>query len=205
MTYLRPFVEQMMAPLLRNGIHSVFDKMAELSRSDKPHFVFAHIISPHPPYIFGENGEKIGLLQGAATNLKPKVSYLNQLKYISKKVESLVGILLKESKSPPIIILQADHGSGFIFHPMHNESVPSDTFQDIRFLKAQFKILNAYYLPNGGEKYLYDGISPVNTFRVIINAYFGGQLELLSDKSYYSNFILPFSLIDVTDKTKNND
>jgi hypothetical protein len=74
----------------------------------------------------------------------------------------------------------------------------------MRFLKAQFKILSAYYLPNGGEKYIYDGISPVNTFRVIINAYFGGQLELLQDKSYYSNYIVPFSFMDVTDKIKSS-
>jgi hypothetical protein len=85
---------------------------------------------------------------------------------------------------------------------MHNRSVPGDTEQDVKFLKAQFKILNAYYLPNGGEKYLYDSISPVNTFRVIINAYFGEHLELLPDRSYYSNYIMPYNFVDVTDKVK---
>ncbi|KKR03998.1 MAG: hypothetical protein UT30_C0014G0006 [Candidatus Uhrbacteria bacterium GW2011_GWF2_39_13] len=204
MTILRPFVEQMISPLLRHGVISVFDRIAELAQSDKPHFVFAHIICPHPPYIFGENGEEIGLLQSAAMSLQPKVSYLNQVKYINKKVEALVDTLLKDSNSPPIIVLQADHGSGYIFRPMHNRSVPDDTERDVKFLKAQFKILNAYYLPGGGGKYLYDSISPVNTFRVILNAYFGEHLDLLPDRNYYSTFVTPFSFMDATDKIKND-
>ena len=48
------------------------------------------------------------------------------------------------------------------------------------------KILNAYYLPDGGNKALYPTITPVNTFRVIFNTYFGGNYELLPDVSRYS-------------------
>jgi hypothetical protein len=33
---------------------------------------------------------------------------------------------------------------------------------------------------------LYETISPVNTFRVIFNAYFGTDYEILPDISYYS-------------------
>ena len=45
-------------------------------------------------------------------------------------------------------------------------------------------ILNAYLLPDGGAEALYASISPVNSFRVILNAYFGHSLPLLPDKSY---------------------
>jgi hypothetical protein len=201
MTLLRPIVEDMMAPLLRREIISAFDRMADLARSDEPHFVYAHIMCPHLPFIFGANGEEISLFQRITSRLNSKISYLNQVKYINKRVEFLINTLLKDSNSPPIIILQADHGSGSIFQPMLNH-VPGDTEQDVKFLKAQFKILNAYYLPNGGEKYLYDSISPVNTFRVIINAYFGGHLELLPDRSIFSNYSSPYNFIDVTDKVQ---
>jgi len=63
------------------------------------------------------------------------------------------------------------------------------------------EILNAYYLPERGKAALYESISPINTFRVILNLYFGAHLELLSDESYYSDsWDRPLSLVNVTDK-----
>ena len=46
-------------------------------------------------------------------------------------------------------------------------------------------ILNAYYLPGVGNEALYDEISPVNTFRVILNEYFSANLELLPDRTFF--------------------
>ena len=54
------------------------------------------------------------------------------------------------------------------------------------FHPARFGILNAYYLPNGGNDLLYESISPVNSFRVIFNSYFGANYEILEDRSYYT-------------------
>jgi len=54
------------------------------------------------------------------------------------------------------------------------------------------KILNAYYLPGDGRRLVYDGISPVNTFRLILREYFGADLALLEDRSTYSPFDHPF-------------
>jgi hypothetical protein len=48
------------------------------------------------------------------------------------------------------------------------------------------KILNAYYLPGHADQ-LYTSISPVNTFRVVLNSYFGTNFPLLEDVSYYSS------------------
>ena len=56
----------------------------------------------------------------------------------------------------------------------------------------RMRILNAYYLPEGGAEGLYEGISPVNTFRVVLNQYFGEDLPLLEDISYFSNYKHPF-------------
>jgi hypothetical protein len=66
-----------------------------------------------------------------------------------------------------VIILQGDHGIGDV-------------------MKNKMSILNAYYLPGGGDEGLYPTISPVNTFRVVFNEYFGEQYGLLEDKSFYS-------------------
>lgn len=106
--------------------------------------------------------------------------YVNQVKFINKRVEALVDILIKDSKSLPVIIIQADHGSGYVLHPTHNRVKPST-----ELLKEQFRILNTYYLPNGGRCYLSEDISPVNSLRIVLNVYFGEHLKLLSDKSFF--------------------
>ena len=53
------------------------------------------------------------------------------------------------------------------------------------YAREELAILNAYYLPGvDAEELLYPKISPVNTFRVILNAYFQENLPLLEDRSY---------------------
>jgi hypothetical protein len=49
---------------------------------------------------------------------------------------------------------------------------------------------------------LYEEITPVNTFRLIFNAYLGTDLELLEDRSYYSTWAHPYRFVDVTDEVR---
>jgi hypothetical protein len=64
--------------------------------------------------------------------------------------------------------------------------------------KKAFSILNAYYLPGCDYSQLYDSISPVNTFRVILNHYFGTEFELLKDESFFSTKSQPYNFVNVT-------
>ena len=54
-------------------------------------------------------------------------------------------------------------------------------------------ILNAYYLPGADPPPCMPQISPVNTFRVIFNQYFGGHYPLLEDVSYLSGYDSPYN------------
>jgi len=106
-----------------------------------------------------------------------------------------VNDILSHSTKPPVIILQGDHG-------------PSSTLKwenpNKIGLMERFSILNAYYLPSGGSAKLFEGISPVNTFRTILNHYFGTNYKILKDRSYFSTWNHPYKFIDVTDKILNN-
>jgi hypothetical protein len=55
-------------------------------------------------------------------------------------------------------------------------------------VQEKFGILNAYYLPgvDPASAGLNDRISPVNSFRIVFNAYFGADLPLLPDQTYLS-------------------
>jgi len=65
-------------------------------------------------------------------------------------------------------------------------------------------ILNAYYFPDNDYSLLYPEISPVNSFRVILNKYFKTGLSLLKDDAYNSLKITQYeSLYRVTDFESN--
>ena len=81
----------------------------------------------------------------------------------------IVTEIIENSHTPPIIIIQGDHGS-----------------YEVEYTPLRVMILNAYYLPNGGEKLLYNTITPVNTFRLILDYYFGSEYGLIEDISYNS-------------------
>ena len=59
--------------------------------------------------------------------------------------------------------------------------------------------LNAVYFPNLDYNHMYETITPVNTFRIILNEYFDDEYELLQDKNFWSHSDKPYQYIDVTD------
>ena len=105
-------------------------------------------------------------------------------------MESVIDSIISKSKTPPVIIVQADHGPGSLFNMENLE----DTY-----LKERFSIVEAYYLPGGDHKNLYESITPVNTFRLIFNMYYGTDYDLLEDRNYFSRWSHPYECIDVTE------
>ncbi len=129
---------------------------------DSPKFVYAHIVPPHDPYIFGPDGEYISKEPDLITG------YTNSIRFLNPRIIAFVDAILAESEKPPVIILQSDHG-----WPKEEKA-------------NRITILNAYYLPGGGEEGLYETITPVNSFRYVFNYYWGTDYELLEDVSRYS-------------------
>ncbi len=154
------------------------DKYADQKGS---YFIYAHIISPHSPYIFGPNGEErrgadpFTLLDNFNDDWSPDL-YRDQVIYINKKVIETIDRILIKSDLKPIIIIQADHGNR-----TYDVINPSTDMQ----MKLLFPILNAYFLPGfENNSPMYSAITPVNSFRLVFNTYFGTQLDLLNDTSY---------------------
>lgn len=173
---------------------------ANVSVQPQPKFVFTHIISPHPPFIFDAQGNPITpsydyTLSDANDNpLSAKdysAGYVGQIEFINKQVLQTIDKILAQSVNPPIIVLQGDHGSGMYtdFNSLEDTCVAE-----------RFSILNAYYFPDGNYQSLYPSISPVNTFRVIFNQFFGASLPMLPDRQFYNTFSRFYHYTDVTDQ-----
>jgi hypothetical protein len=53
--------------------------------------------------------------------------------------------------------------------------------------QRRMSILNAFYVQDQAKNDLYETITPVNTFRIVFNNYFGTDFPLLEDLSYHSS------------------
>jgi hypothetical protein len=165
---------------------------------DGPKFVYAHIVSPHPPFVFGPEGEWVNPDREYAihdgndfqgTRSEYVAGYRDQLHYLNQRLQDTIDRIIARSATPPIIIIQADHGPASL---LDWGSAANSC------LKERIAILNAYYLPETSTSQLYDTISPVNSFRVVLNAFFQANLSLLPDENYYSTLREPFDFMNVT-------
>ena len=185
----------------RNRILFEFDQISRLSSVKAPFFAFAHIEIPHPPFVFGADGQRLNpgtvfhdrdgnwlIRDGRLTRSEYVRQYVDQLTYTNHKLKMLIDSILSGAGTPPILILQSDHGP----RSMLSWEDPEKT--DFRECMS---IVNAYYLPGGAEA-LYEDISPVNTFRIIFNRYFGTDYTMLEDRNYFSTARYPYRFIDVT-------
>jgi hypothetical protein len=189
--------------LHRERLEYIFDSLPQLPDSGKPKFVFAHMLTPHPPFIYKEDGSpmqpdrRFGLWDGSAymrydTKEHYRRDYKGQVRYITQRLATALDGILANSPNA-VIVVQGDHGPGSGTHWSRLEK--TDVWE-------RMSILNIFHLPGGGEEVLYPEISPVNTFRVIFNRYFGTSLEMLPDESYYSIYKYPYRLQNVTEASK---
>jgi len=183
----------------RVRIRFILDSLGEIASRPERSFVFAHIVSPHPPFIFDQNGNSV--IYTRPFSMEDGDHYLgnsedywerypDQVAYLNGLVLDAIDAILRESESPPYILLQADHGPGAFLE----WSAPED--EDIF---SRFAILNAYYFPTQDYGELYSAISPVNSFRVLFNQLFDAGYTLDEDRSYFSP---PQEILDFRDVTE---
>lgn len=150
----------------------ILDRISDAAAINGPKFVFIHIAVPHTPFVFAVDGsdptENPKYYDNSGSPSDPeyyRIGYKNQVEYINQRVGGMIDDILQQSTNPPIIILQGDHGP---------TGEPAE----------RLPILNAYFFP-GKANVLYPAISPVNTFRLVLNEYFGADMDILPDHSYY--------------------
>jgi hypothetical protein len=148
----------------------ILDQLPHIPSSPGPKFVFTHILIPHPPFVFTANGD-------VQTNpdfysrdgfwpidkQHTDEGYIDEIKFINSRMAEILRTIIEKSAVPPIIVMMGDHGSIFADHLLN---------------------LEAFLLPGDGQPALYSSITPVNSFRVIFDRYFGMHYALLPDISY---------------------
>jgi hypothetical protein len=191
-TLLKAVLSPVSAPILDHyQIQSwIIGELPKLASYPSPKFVFVHVEVPHPPMIFNVDGSMLtdpgftngGYVQPLNQDYYVR-GYVDQVKFVDSRILEDMKLILANSKTPPVIIIQGDHGEPW----------------GINF--DRMTILNAYYLPGlSASKALYPSITPVNSFRVVFNQYFHGNFPLLPDKSYFSQRATLWSFKDISEQ-----
>lgn len=182
----------------RQRMEGILDRLSDLPDLRGPKFVFAHIIAPHPPFVYGPQGEPVQPLQTfttldaqnyPGTPEAYRQGYTDQLIYLNARLDQVLAHILERSDPAPVVILQGDHGPGSTF-------AGDEPAQ--RSMPERMSILFAVHLGGRGDAAaIYPSVTPVNTFPLVFNQVFGAGLPLLPDASYYSEMESPYALQDV--------
>lgn len=160
----------------RDRILFDLDTLPEIAAEAGPKFVFAHIMAPHSPFVFDRDGNFVKRRTPFTLTADPEGydffefsdAYYEELLYLHKRVLGVVDEILANSQTPPVIIIQGDHGMPRTAHR-----------------NAHYEIYNAIYQAGKSGDGLYGTLSPVNSFRVIFNDLFETDYPLLPDETYY--------------------
>jgi len=177
-----------------------FAHLASVARSPRPSFVFAHVVCPHPPFIFHRDGSMVGPLKSVGledglefrgTQEEYVNGYREQVEFVNRHVETVVDEILVAAERPTAIVLMSDHGPGSRLDWSHLDKVD---------LRERFSTLVAIRLPEGKTAMLDDHISTVNVLRFVLSQCLGADLPPLPSRSYFSHFRDSQNLILVTDE-----
>jgi hypothetical protein len=166
-------------------VRRTLEAVAELPRRGTgPRFVFAHILKPHNPYVFGRECEVL-TRRKEDDDVGP---YLEQLECVNRLLLETVRGILAASSVPPIILLQGDHGTNLL----HAQDYRTPEERSPAAARERSGAFGAYYLPDGGAPAFGDTVTVVNVLGNVLRHYFGARLPRADDDLYLSPVAAPY-------------
>jgi hypothetical protein len=188
----------------RKFLRSGFENLRQFAQpAPQPKFVVMHVLAPHPPFVFGPNGEPVRpkggfgfydgshFMQMVGDVEAYREGYRGQARHIAQLTFQAIKQLVNVKGADPIILIQGDHGP--------KSALDQDSLERTDVTEA-FPILAAYRVPDSVRPKLYPGITPINSFRLILRELWGEDFPPLPDRSHYSPWEAPLRLTDVTDR-----
>ena len=172
---IRYFLEKYQQDTRRDTVRCTFDVLNEITlKTDGPKYVFSHVYVPHPPFLFGSNGENVipdrREISGLQSWENPQ-GYVNQLIYATNEITVVIKNIVKNDPNA-IIIVQGDTGT------LTGTDISKKTMKEIY---QAHSILYAVRIPDVEDS---DYMIPVNTYRIIFNNYFNMNYDYLEYHSY---------------------
>lgn len=165
-----------------------FARLPELAARPSPKFILAHFPTPHLPIILDEEGKRlipdpefIAMTRDRYAEPPPEYDrffreyYPRQVAGINRLLTQMLDRLIPELTRPTIILIQGDHGSELDY-------ILRDP--TIHTMKERYSTLNAIRFVGAPPDSFENDASLVNTYRIILNRYFGESLPLLEKRFF---------------------
>jgi hypothetical protein len=183
LTPLFPIIRRLAPEFLSFDFTDIDDVMARLDPAgEKPLFLFAHILSPHPPQRYDANCTRLEIIEFdlAGEDYSDLVDvYLNDLTCLNAEIVAMVDRIASEDPGDPFIILQSDHGfrSGLELTPRTGSSAVPPSL-------LSYANLHAMRAPESCDTRTGEDFSPVNTFRIVLSCIDGVPRDLLPGRQF---------------------
>jgi hypothetical protein len=183
---------------VRGRIDGTFEEIRAVAEtpSSRPRLVISHVLAPHPPLVYGPDGEHLRIdatnafdfdwIQ-AEVNQKTRAAYVGQVAYVNSQVLPILDALTTSTRRPTVVVLMSDHGSRMDTPAGSNVLSPE---ADRNFFAT---------LTPGHRGLFGDSPTPVNLFPNLLNAYLGMKLPILPDHSFVSAWDDPMNVTPLPD------
>ena len=180
----------------RDRIESIFTSVEGLAATpaDRPRFVFAHVPSPHAPWVHRADGSaRVAANLEAFYSDTPETTglardqiveaYAGQATYLGLRTLATIDAVLAASTRPPIILVLSDHGSSL----------------DVTVENAETRLRNLFaaYTP-GRDSVFPDDVTLVNVFPTLLSSYFGVDLPRAPETLYTEGPRGPFDPVAIS-------
>ena len=173
-----------LALFARQRFLDTITEMETLVRMPEATFAIIHLMKPHGPLTFNEQGEGVNETWNPSHQ-----EYFAEFQFTNAKFLEMIDTVLQGSDHEPIIIFQADHSTtyGLVWT------------EDRRLI--HFDPYFALYLPESYETSIPKPFTSINTFPIILNEVFGTEYEMQSNQllELLVGYDAPFEQRDVTD------
>lgn len=151
----------------RDKVLYLINKIGDLDQVSSPKFIYVHLLLPHFPFMFDENGNVLDEELHGNWNY-----YLGQYNYSMEVAKKMIDNILENAdpERPPVIIFQSDHGARNIDYggPLL-ENFPEE---------YKTHILFTLRMPGYDLSTLPQDIDPINTFPIVFNYLFDDNIPL---------------------------
>jgi hypothetical protein len=186
----------------REWNETVLERLPELAETERRRFVFAHLPTPHTPFVFDREGRAIEPERpfnvGDGTHVyttdallaEYRSLYPDQLHYVNTRVIEAIDGILAASPEPPVVLVMSDHGSRALvdWHDVSNTCL----------WEGRQGIFAALLPGADAAAVFHEGITPVNHLRLLFGHLFGADYPALPDETWFALPDEPFDFIDAT-------
>lgn len=188
-TSLLKYIDWGGGALVRQHVTRTLAAIAEVPKIPGPVFTFAHLLSPHGPYVFDPNCDAPSRQADTTRGRRQSAAYVDQIQCLDRLVLDLVTTLLRTSEPAPVILLQGDHGSKMLKF----DKAPAAEKITLPAAKERLGAFGAYYLPDRGPEAFGDSVTVVNVMGNVLRFYLGADLPREPDAMYISVDAAPYA------------